>query len=199
MPSCLETICIRNRQLQNISAHNDRFNRTRLACWQLHKPARLEDFIQLPDWLLPTETYKCRVTYGPVIETIEFEPYHIRPVQSLALMDANGVEYSHKYADRQAINSLFATRGTADDILLVRDGLLTDTSYANVALFDGNRWHTPARPLLEGTQRARLLADGILHPADIRPADLPRFESINLMNAMLDWEQTTPIPIQAIC
>ncbi|WP_018617883.1 aminotransferase class IV [Spirosoma luteum] len=195
---CLETICIRNRQLQNLSAHNDRFNRTRLACWQLHKPARLEDVIQLPDWLLPTETYKCRVTYGPAIETIEFEPYHIRPVQRLALVDADGLHYGHKYADRQAINNLFARRDSADDILMVRDGLLTDTSYANVALFDGKRWHTPAKPLLEGTQRARLLADGILHPADIRPADLPQFESIKLMNAMLDWEQTTPIPTQAV-
>ncbi|WP_020607142.1 aminotransferase class IV [Spirosoma spitsbergense] len=198
MPSCLETICVRNRQLQHISAHNDRFNRTRLACWQMNDPARLEDFIKLPNWLLPPEIYKCRVTYGPDIETIEFEPYHIRPVQSLALVNANGLMYSHKYADRQAINNLFARRGSADDILLVRDGLLTDTSYANVALLAGNRWYTPAHPLLEGTQRARLLADGILHPADIRPADLPRFESIKLMNAMLDWEQTTPIPVQAI-
>ena len=199
MPSCLETICIRNRQLQNFSAHNDRFNRTRLACWQVHEPARLEDFIHLPDWLLPTETYKCRIVYSTVIETIEFEPYRIRPVRSLALVDTNGLKYGYKYADRQAINTLFARRGSADDILLVRDGLLTDTSYANIALFDGNRWHTPAHPLLEGTQRARLLAEGILHSADIRPADLPHFEHIKLMNAMLDWEHTTPIPIQAVC
>jgi 4-amino-4-deoxychorismate lyase len=198
MLSCLETICIRNRQIQHLSAHNDRFNRTRLACWQLRKPARLEDFIQLPDWLLPTETYKCRVTYGPAIETIEFEPYHIRPVRSLALVDANGLKYGYKYADRQAINNLFARRGSADDILLVRDGLLTDTSYANVALFDGNRWHTPAHPLLQGTQRARLLAEGILHPSDVRPANLPQFESIKLMNAMLDWELTAPIPVYAV-
>lgn len=198
MPACLETICVRNRQLQNLSAHNDRFNRTRLACWQLREPAQLEDFIQLPDWLLPTETYKCRVTYGPEIETIEFERYHIRTVQSLKLVDADGLNYKYKYADRQAINGLFARRGSADDILMVRGGLLTDTSYANVALFDGNRWHTPANPLLEGTQCARLLADGILHPADICPADLPHFESLKLMNAMLDWEHTAPMPVQAI-
>lgn len=198
MSSCLETICIRNRQLENLSAHNDRFNRTRLGCWQLHEPARLEDFIQLPDWLLPTETYKCRVTYGPDIETIEFELYHIRPIRSLILIDADKLDYGYKYADRQTINDLFARRGTADDILMVRDGLLTDTSYANVALFDGSRWHTPAHPLLEGTQRARLLAEGVLHPTDIRPADLPHFESIKLMNAMLDWEQAIQISIQAV-
>ena len=113
-------------------------------------------------------------------------------------MEATGLMYGHKYADRQAINTLFARRGAADDILLVRDGLLTDTSYANVALFDGKCWYTPAHPLLEGTQRARLLAEGILHPIDIRPADLPRFESIKLINAMLDWEQTAPIPIHAV-
>lgn len=198
MNNCLETLCIRNRQLQNLSAHNERFNRTRMALWNVTDPTHLQDVIQLPNWLLPHETYKCRVTYGPEVEKIEFDLYHLRPVRSLVLMESNGLEYSHKYANRQPIDALFAHRKTADDILMVRGGLLTDASYANVALFDGSRWHTPARPLLEGTQRARLLREGILVSADIRPTDLSHFQCIKLLNAMLDWEQTEAIPTTAV-
>lgn len=198
MSFCLETLCIRNRQLQNLSAHNERFNRTRLAVWKLAKPASLETVIQLPDWILPNQTYKCRVTYGEKIEKIEFELYHVRPVQSLKLIDCSNLDYSFKYANRQPINHLFAQRGTADDVLLLRDGLLTDTSYANVALFNGNHWQTPARPLLEGTQRARLIQEGILVPANIYATDLPHFNRIKLVNAMLDWKQTEAILVSAV-
>ncbi len=198
MPLCLETICIRNRQPLNLSAHTERFNRARRELWQVAEPVCLTDFIQLPDWLQPDETYKCRVTYGQEIEKIEFELYHVRPVHSLTLIDAGTLQYNHKYANRQLINELFAQRGLADDILMVRNGLLTDTSYANIALFDGGRWHTPARPLLEGTQRARLLSEGILTPTDIRPTDLPHFQCIKLINAMLDWDQTEPIKIDDV-
>ena len=198
MPLCLETICIRNPQILNLSAHNERFNRTRLALWNRSDLGRLENFVELPDWLLANQTYKCRVIYGPEIEKIEFELYEARPVQSLLLIDGNGLKYSHKYANRQPINDLFAQRGPADDVLMVRNGLLTDTSYANIALFDGSRWHTPARPLLEGTQRARLLHEGVLSPTDIRPTDLPHFECVKLINAMLDWEQTEAISVNNI-
>lgn len=198
MTLCIETLCIRNRQIQNLSAHAARFNHTRLALWNCSEPAPLKTAIQLPDWLLADETYKCRVTYGPIIQKIEFEVYHVRPVHSLTLINCGGLEYRFKYADRQPINDLFAQRGPADDVLMVRDGFLTDTSYANVALFDGDRWLTPAQPLLEGTQRARLLSEGILSPANIRPTDLANFQHIKLINAMLDWDQTAILPANAV-
>ena len=39
-----------------------------------------------------------------------------------------------------------------DEILITRNGLLTDTSIANIALFNGKEWHTPKHPLLKGVQ-----------------------------------------------
>ncbi|TAE26157.1 MAG: hypothetical protein EAZ91_17890 [Cytophagales bacterium] len=198
VPLCIETICVRNGKLQNLDAHQERFDRTRLGLWGQDAPILLEQAIILPTWLLPDQTYKCRVTYGLAVEKIEFEKYPVRPVRSLCLVDCGDLDYRYKYADRTALNALFAQRGRADDVLLVRDGLLTDTSYANVALFDGTRWHTPAHPLLEGTQRARLLHEGRLHLADIRVQDLPTFACVRLLNAMLDWEQTESIPISAV-
>ncbi len=188
MKSCLETLPIRHAQLPDLRDHQTRVNQTRQEIYGLTEPLLLIDAIQLPNSLDPALTYKCRVTYGEKIQKIEFEPYQPRPVHTLKLIQADPLDYAHKYADRQAINDLFAQRGPADDVLMLRNGLLTDTSYANVALYDGTSWYTPARPMLPGTQRARLLREGILHPANIRPADLPDFQYMRLINAMLVWE-----------
>lgn len=188
MPLCLETLPIRNAQLPDLRDHQARMDATRQALLNTSEILSLKNSIQLPDWLDPTLTYKCRVTYGGQIEKIEFEPYQPRSVRSLKLALADDIDYAHKYADRSALNALFAQRGSCDDVLLLRNGFITDTSYANVALYDGNRWYTPAHPLLPGTQRARLLREGMLHTANMRPNDLTDFRAISLVNAMLLWE-----------
>ena len=191
MPSlCIETLPIRNAQLPELSYHQTRMDRTRQYLYGLAEPLLLENAIALPPLLDASLIYKCRVTYGEWIEKVEFEPYRPRAIRSLKLVQADHLDYAHKYADRRAINNLFAQRADADDILMIRDGLLTDTSYANIALYDGTRWFTPARPMLPGTQRARLLRNGILYPADIRPTDLANFQTIRLINAMLPWAGT---------
>lgn len=69
----------------------------------------------------------------------------------------------------------------------MRDGLLTDTSICNIALWDGTSWITPARPLLRGTARARLLDNGLIKSGDIRPEELPGYERIRLFNAMIGF------------
>ena len=50
----------------------------------------------------------------------------------------------------------------------VKNGRLTDTSYSNIALFDGNRWVTPAHPLLKGTMRQSLIDKGLLKEKGIK-------------------------------
>ena len=188
MTSCIETLPIRNAQLPDLRDHQARMGYTRQHLYNLIEPLLLADAIQIPNALDPALTYKCRVTYGETIQKVEFEPYQLRPVHTLKLVQADHIDYAYKYADRQAINQLFSQRGNDDDVLMLRDGLLTDTSYANIALFDGTRWYTPARPMLAGTQRARLLHNGTLQTADIRPADLDDFRQIRLINAMLVWD-----------
>ena len=114
-------------------------------------------------------------------------PYTLRPVRSLALIQADDIDYACKSTDRSALNRLFARRGAYDDILIVRRHLLTDTSIANIALFDGSHWHTPQHPLLKGTKRAELLDKGILTEKDIRMEELPAYSTVRLFNAMIDW------------
>ena len=132
--------------------------------------------------------HRLRIVYGRCgIEEVTCTPYILRPVRSLALISANDIGYTYKSADREALNQLFAQRGSCDDILIVRQRLLTDTSIANIALFDGKHWHTPQSPLLKGTKRAELLDKGILSERKIHVEDLPSYSTVRLFNAMTDW------------
>ena len=141
---------------------------------------------------------KARVVYGEKgIEDLSYSPYTVRHVHSLALMQADTIDYTYKSAGREPLNCLFALRGACDDILIVKQGLLTDTSIANIALSDGTHWYTPAHPLLKGTKRAALLEEGILQEKDIRPEDLPSFSTVRLFNAMIDWGELE-LPVRNI-
>ena len=95
------------------------------------------------------------------------------------------------------LNRLFASRGTADDVLVVRKGWLTDTSICNIALWNGKQWITPSKPLLAGTKRASLLEQGEIATGDIRPDDLPAYSRIRLFNAMIEFGEIE-LPVDKI-
>lgn len=180
----IETIRIEKGRLRNIAYHDRRMNEVRREVWGVDRSASLETYIDASPY---EERTRCRVTYGRDVESVEFFPYQIRPVHSLQLVRGGQIEYRRKRADRSELNALFACRGESDDVLIVRGGLLTDTSIANIALGDGTGWYTPASPLLEGTQRACLLDAGMIRPLDIHADDLSRFQKIRLFNAMIDF------------
>ena len=180
----IETIRIEKGRLRNIAYHDRRMNEVRREVWGVDRSVSLETYIDASPY---EERTRCRVTYGRDVKSVEFFPYQIRPVHSLQLVRGGQIEYRRKRADRSELNALFACRGEADDVLIVRGGLLTDTSIANIALGDGTGWYTPASPLLEGTQRDCLLDAGMIRPLDIHADDLSRFQKIRLFNAMIDF------------
>ena len=181
----IETIRVDCGEVRNMAYHERRMNDTRTHFWP-ESPA-----LQLTGYLpaIPgSGVHKLRIVYGQNgIEEVTCTPYTLRPVRSLALIQADDIDYACKSTDRSALNRLFARRGAYDDILIVRRHLLTDTSIANIALFDGSHWHTPQHPLLKGTKRAELLDKGILTEKDIRMEELPAYSTIRLFNAMIDW------------
>lgn len=183
----IETIKVENGKVFNLKHHEARFNRSRVLLFGRKPPLSLADSLHIPEECRQG-LFKCRVTYGPDIESIEFEPYQKRTVRSLKLVVSDEIEYSFKFKDRSALEALFAQRGDCDDIIIVKNGLVTDSFYANLVFDDGENLYTPARPLLKGTKREVLLEQGLLQEADIRPADLPRFRRVHQINAMLDLE-----------
>lgn len=156
----------------------------------------LAQFLTIPADLNES-IYKCRVIYNTHIQTVEFTPYQIKPIQSLQLVEANEIDYSHKYLDRSIFSHLLE-KSTADDILIVKNGFLTDTSYANIVFWDGIRWFTPDTPLLAGTKRQYLLDTNLIESRKLRPKDLQHFTHARLINALLNLAAGSIIPIEKI-
>lgn len=153
---------------------------------------RLRETIRIPADL-GLGLHKCRIVYDTEIRDIAFLPYTPKAIKSLALISADDIGYDFKFEDRSHLNHLYQQRGNCDDILIVKDGCLTDSYYCNIAAWDGQKWLTPHRPLLAGTCRARLLSEGVIQEAELRPKDLKHFSHIRLVNAMLGWEHAIDI------
>ena len=125
---------------------------------------------------------------GKEVEEVTYAPYQMRQVSSLHLVVSDTIDYTYKSAHREELNALYAQKGMADDILIVRNGYLTDTSIANVALYDGDTWFTPAHPLLRGTKRSEFLDRQLIVEKDIPQICLKDYSHIMLFNAMIDWK-----------
>lgn len=181
----IETICINDGVIENLSAHNERMNNTiRVHYGSSVMPVSLEDFITAEGC---KGRIRCRVEYTSAVKKVEYFPYSIREVKSLQLVNDDTAEYSFKYADRSVLDRNFALRGNADDVVIVRSGMLTDTSIANIALYKEGKWFTPKYPLLKGTRRAGLLAEGIIEEDIIMADSLHKYEKIRLFNAMISF------------
>jgi 4-amino-4-deoxychorismate lyase len=136
------------------------------------------------------------VIYAKDFENVEFSVYHLPKIQSLKLVVNDEIDYHHKFADRSEIQKLFEKRGLADDILIIKNGLITDSSYTNILFFDGEYWLTPKQPLLMGVQRAVLIHAKKIIPTEIRPADLVHFTKARLINAMIRFEDELDLSIR---
>lgn len=105
------------------------------------------------------------------------------------------VDYPYKYANRDCLNSLLDSADTYDEILIEKEGYLTDTSIANIAFYDGKQWVTPKNPLLKGTMRQKLIDEGFLRTKQIRADEISDYTQVALMNAMLGFKIVKNISI----
>ena len=139
--------------------------------------------------------FKWRVVYGSQgVETIEYAPYVMRSIRTLKLVTANHINYRYKSTDRSELNRLTAQKGNCDDIVIVKNGFITVTSFTNLALFDGHQWQTPAHPLLAGTQRALLLEQGKIKE---KKSEFPK--SLNNTPSSFKKKQEISIPFTPYC
>ncbi|NNE25413.1 MAG: hypothetical protein HKN09_01100 [Saprospiraceae bacterium] len=135
--------------------------------------------------------YKLRLLYNRNDWHIEIIPYTMRQISNCQCVYDDTVEYDFKFADRRQLEQLSAQHDDADDILIIKNGCVTDSSYANVAFYDGREWATPATPLLEGTRRAELLDNKKIVKKDITVREIVEYQKVSLFNAMINLEEIT--------
>ncbi|BCI63499.1 aminotransferase class IV [Coprobacter secundus] len=180
----IESIRIENGKIWNIDFHNQRMHETRKAYFNITEFLDIKSIISPKEYSKRT---KCRIKYNESIISIEYFTYYLRPINSLQLIQYNNIDYSFKKYDRSLLNELFSKRNNCDDILIVKNNLLTDTSTCNIALFNGQDWYTPQKPLLKGVQRQYLLSKGLIKAKDIHISDLIQYNRIRLFNALITF------------
>ena len=186
MSRLIESIRLYKGEFSNLPYHEERMNR---AARELHWGMKfdLEELVhELP---LPLDgLYKYRLVYDNKMHKAEFTPYMAKTVNSLKLVSGDDVEYQHKFEDRSSLDRCFGNRGTCDDVLMIRAGMVTDTSYANIAFKKEDKWFTPSTYLLNGTMRQSLLDKNVILEIEIQAREISQFESFKLINSMLAFE-----------
>jgi 4-amino-4-deoxychorismate lyase len=129
---------------------------------------------------------KCRIVFDAELREIEWYPYKKRKIIRLDQADIGDFLYKHKYLERDAIDKIRQGAGEGDEFILTREGMITDTTFSNVALYDGQQWYTPEKPLLYGVRREKLLDEGRLITDNIHIDKLYNYHKISFINAMLD-------------
>ncbi|MHB1661778.1 MAG: aminotransferase class IV [bacterium] len=198
MPRFIDTIKLIDGNYKLIDYHNRRINNTINHFFGFNPAINL-------DMLLPKQgdykigTYRCRLTYSNHIENIEIIPYTKRAIKKLKVVDldifsfsaeSEPLNYEFKYEDRTGINHFLTGLDDATDILFIKNGLVTDTSFSNIILYDGERWITPDTFLLNGVKRRYLLDNCEIEESKVSINDLKCFKKISLINAMLEPQDT---------
>ncbi len=192
-----ETIKVKDGSFCNLHYHSDRMNDARRTLLHSKSDIYLNSILSVPE-SCKAGVFKCRVEFGINIKETTFTPYQIRKIEALQMVVDNEIDYQFKYTDRARFEDL-KRKAKADEILIVKNGYITDTSFTNIIFFDWeNKWVTPAAPLLKGTKRKELLEKGMIHEKEIRPYDLKNFTKARLINAMLDMEDGKEIQISNI-
>lgn len=193
----LETIKIVDGKPQNLDFHQKRFENARKSMFGLKNFDLLSEIIKVPEFA-QNGLFRCRLLYKEKIEKIEFLPYNFRQIKTLRLVESNGIDYSYKFADRSELENLFARKGDCDDIIIVKNGLITDSFAANLVFYDGQKWWTPDSPLLKGTKREKLLSEEKISACKIKMGDLQKYFGVGLINALIEFDAMPVIPIENI-
>ena len=193
----VETIRVQDGVLANLELHRIRMKTSYKILFETVCPFDLKNLLVIPQDF-SKGLVKLRFLYSKDDFEIQFSHYQPKEINSIRLVFNDIIDYSLKYTDRNLINLLLQEKGKADDILIVKNALITDTSIANILFFDGENWITPSSPLLKGICRSFLLRNNEIIERDIHWKEIPSFESFSLINALNCKYQEQILPISSL-
>ena len=174
-----ETIKCDDYEVFNLDYHTKRVLNT------IGKDLNLQEYIYPPSHKL----YRCKVIYNQdEITDVQFYEYKKREIKSFKILTCDDIDYSKKYLDREKLDELYSQKENYDEIMIFKNGFLSDTSIANIAILVDDIWYTPKQPLLNGTTRQRYLDTKDIREKDIDVEFLQKASKIALMNAMIDFD-----------
>lgn len=184
MSQFIESIKVENGKPQLLSLHQKRLEAT---FSHFRKPCglSLENIFEEEDFS-EKGVFKFRFLYDLGNEyTTEFQPYIFREIKSFQLMENNDICYEFKFAGRSELNKM-KQNSAADEIIIVKNGCITDTSFSNLVFLKNGISYTPKTYFLNGVQRQFLLKTKQIQEMEITTDNLSDFSHFRLINAMND-------------
>ncbi len=188
-----ETIVISQKSPRNLSYHQKRVDRSLKEYFQSNRTINIMHPIQSylkKQQLEQHQCYRLKITYSKngILKIVHFN-YTPKVITKILLVEVANADYSYKFTQRKLFNALHKSFD-ADEFIITKNGCLTDTTIANIALYHKKEgcWHTPKKPLLPGTTRERLLEKNKIIEKDIDYKSLENYSNIALLNAMIDFK-----------
>lgn len=187
MSLLIESICLLNGKIRNADYHEARMQKAGEELFGNTEYPSLDELINVSEF--PEGKFKCRILYDKEIRSVEIKPYEILKIRSFKIVEIPDFDYSFKWAERR-IFEITKKLVEEDEIIISRDGKISDTSFSNLLFFDGKEYITPSDCLLKGTMRQFLLDTGQITARSLSVEELKGFRSFRLINAMLSPEES---------
>ena len=142
--------------------------------------------------------YKLRIVYD-LNRNFKHQmiPYAIPEIKNFQLVENNSYDYSFKFEDRKEFEKM-KTKAKTEEIIIVKNNHITDTSYTNILFLKGETWYTPTTYLLNGVMRQHLLKEKKIKEAEITLQNIREFSHFQLINSMNDFDDMFIYPIERI-
>ncbi|RLJ34662.1 4-amino-4-deoxychorismate lyase [Chryseobacterium sp. 7] len=142
--------------------------------------------------------FKLRIAYDldKRIRT-QMIPYAIPEIQDFKLVENNSFDYSFKFEDRKELDKM-KMKAKAEEIIIVKNNHITDTSFSNLLFLKGKDWFTPSTYLLNGVQRQHLLKQKKIKETEITLQNIKQFTHFQIINALNDFDDMFIYPIDRI-
>jgi len=142
--------------------------------------------------------YKLRIVYDLDKKfTTQLIPYAIPEIENFQLVENNSYDYSFKFEDRKEFERM-KTKAKTEEIIVVKNNHITDTSYTNILFLKGKEWFTPTTYLLNGVMRQHLLLEKKIKETEITLQNIKEFSHFQLINAMNNFDDMFIYPIERI-
>jgi 4-amino-4-deoxychorismate lyase len=142
--------------------------------------------------------YKLRIIYDldQKVRT-QMIPYAIPQIEDFQLVENNSYDYSFKFEDRKELEKM-KMKSKAEEIIIVKNNHITDTSFTNLLFLKGKDWFTPSSYLLNGVQRQNLLKHKKIKETEITLQNIKQFTHFQLINALNDFDENFIYPLDRI-
>ena len=196
MSQFIESIKIEDQEVFLLELHQKRVNAT-FSHFGMENSINLAKIIK--DLKIDEDGFfKLRIVYDLNRNyKTQLIPYAVAEIDSFQLVENNTYDYAFKFEDRKEFERM-KTKAKTEEIIIVKNNCITDTSYTNLLFLKDEKWYTPSTYLLNGVMRQHLLATKKIKETEITLQNIKEFTHFQLINSMNDFDDMFIYPIERI-